>query len=207
MPRPITDKMLCRVCRRRPPDVEIRHAKGKPLGECMECHRRLQLQGRLKRSFALGLYQSLPELVAANLKTLATLKPGFYRLVDVTTKGPGGFVACKTGQVYVNAWNNEALFRRQWFEVASYIGNHGLLIESDAIDVLGSDGQPVSLEEVGLGLPLEDPAERLVWYDRVLQAKALKLIREELRTIKRETLAKSRRSNNPKSKPSTKPAE
>jgi hypothetical protein len=206
MPKPTTDKLVCRHCRLREPAVAIRRVKGVPRGECTECNRKLQLRARLKRNFALGLYQSLPELVAANLKALSTLKPGAYRLLDVATREQAGYIATKTGKIYVNTWNNEALFRRHWFEVASYIGNLGLYIDPKPAPIHGPNGEALELEAIGSTLALENAADRLVWYDPSLLAKAVRLVREDLREKRRQAMALAR-SKNPKAKTAPNPAE
>lgn len=201
MARAKTDKLKCRTCRQSPPLVQIRHAKGKPLGECLDCARKLKQAGRLRRAFALGLYQSVPELVAANLKALAALQPGAYALRLNTTKAREGYLVVKRGAIYVEIWNDFALLEYRLFEIASYLGNMNVFIDPSPIDVLDGDSRPLALESIGAGMPLESPAERLIWYDPALLSKAIQLVKDEARNARRLNMALAR-SKNPNTKPS-----
>lgn len=196
-----TDKTICRYCRLKEPAIILKHIKGKPIGECKTCNNNRQLDNRRRLNFAQGFYSTRPELVAVNLRTLEGLMPGAYALSKRTTKAQAGYIVIQERTIYVNIWNEGALFRYTLFEMASYLGNLNLFLDAKPITILDAQGTSLALETIGEGMPLLDVTERLVWFDPALLGKAIAIVRAEIEAAKRATAEHARRSNNPIPKP------
>ncbi len=190
--KPIADKSQCRYCKLRAPAVAMKLVKGLPQGECKPCNRNRQLRARLLANFHLGLYKSLPDLVAANVKTLATLAPGTYSLARNGLNTQVGYIIVQIDSICVNIYNDCDLFRYDLFGIASYLGNLNAFIDTKAAIPQGFNGAPVIAPEALQGLSRIDVQERLIWYNSALVAKAVKLIRDEVRQAKSANLAKAR---------------
>ena len=186
--KPRADKTQCRYCKLKAPAVAIACIKGKPQGECLDCKRNRQLRHRLQSNFHLGLYRSIPDLVAVNLKTLKTLGNGTYSLIKTTDKAQVGYIIVKNDTILVNVYKRCDLFHYELFGIASYLGNLNVFLEP-----CEASGNITAIDASALvGLEPIDVQERLIWYDLALQAKAIKIIREEVSQAKRSNMALAR---------------
>ncbi len=189
MAPPITDKSICRACRLREPEVSIVRVKGLPQGECKQCKRLRQLRHRMHVNFHLGFYRAIPDLVAANAKTLSTLHNGAYPLTKNTDRAQIGYIIVQTGSIYVRVYNDSDLFKYDLWGIASYLGNLNACIGSaSALD------RPTIDASAFVGLDPIDVQERLIWYDRALNAKAARMLSDGIRQAKAANMALARQA-------------
>lgn len=190
--KPTANKFQCRYCKLQAPDVIIRHIKGLPIGECQACNRNRQLRARITAKFHLGLYKSAPDLVAANLKTLATLFPGTYSLALNGLKTQVGYIIVQIGSVYVNLYNDGALYKYDLFGIASLLGNSNVFIDVKTKAPASLNGAPAIDSDALQGLSPLDVQERLIWYNSALMARAFKLLNERVKEAKQANMAIAR---------------
>ncbi len=183
------NKNQCRYCKRLSPAVDILLSKGKPQGECRQCNRDRQLRHRIRANWHLGLYRALPELVAANLKVLATLPLGAYSLERRTLEGQIGYIIVQIDSIFVSLYNDSTLFKYDLFGIAAYLGNLNAFI-ADPI------AAPIDLGSLA-GLTPLDVQDRLIWYDIAYQSKALKLLKDDARKAKAVNMAIARVQKSP----------
>lgn len=195
MPRKLVDKAQCRYCRNREPLVTICRVHGSMTGECRDCYRSRQSVIRLRKSFHLDLYRSTPELVNANVKVLYSHQVGTYAIRFRPDKALAGFVAIKHGMIFVNIFGGQNAFQYDLFGVASFIGNQNCFI-AEPFKVIDANGNAVPLDAIGNGFPIHDVQTKLVWYDKALQDKAVKVIRDEITDAKKRNMAKAQAVRN-----------
>lgn len=194
-----TDKLTCKDCKLTEPAVSIACKNGKPIGQCKDCKRNYEIQARLRRNFHLNLYKSQPNLVAANLKIIATLQNACYYLTLATNKAQVGYIIVQNSEIFVNLHNRSDLFYKDFWAIASYLGNSGACI----------DPKPIPNEDNGKAFQI-DPNElasltptdcqtRILWLDKAYRDASLKMIRDEIRQAKQANMIIAR-SNNPKAK-------
>lgn len=186
-----TDKTICRYCKLKAPDVAIALIKGLPQGECKTCKRNRQLRHRLQVNFHLGLYKAAPDLVAVNLKTLATLKPGLYALVRNGLNTQVGYIIVQIETILVNLYNRCDLFHYELFGIATLLGDSNVFIDSKTPYQANANRPAIDPSELA-DLRPADVQERLLWLDRDTQAKAIKLLRDEIRQAKQANAAIAR---------------
>jgi hypothetical protein len=198
------DRNQCRYCKQREPVVKIRRVKGEPNGECAECNRDRQAAHRLKVNFHTEVYRSVSVLVSSNYKILAVLKPGVYPLLSRVTKERIGYLAIKpmaSGQIFINLYNYNELYEYDLIAIASMLGNRNVFVSPDQIDLLDAEGTPLALERIGAGMPVKDACDKLIWLDKKLLDRAMRLVRDEINNAKRANMALAvaarQRSKNP----------
>jgi hypothetical protein len=187
--KPTANKLQCRYCKLQAPEVIIKHVKGLPLGECRDCNRNRQLRARLQANFHLNLYKSLPDLVSANLKVLSILFPGTYSLSRNGLKTQVGYIIVQIDSIYVNVYNDGALYKYDLFGIASLLGNSNVFIDANAKAPASLSGEPAIDPDALQGVSPIDVQERLIWYNSALMAKALKLLRAETKQAKQANMA------------------
>lgn len=127
--------------------------------------------------------------MALNYDTLASLQAGVYTLSNTVTKDsperrPCGYLAVKDGSTFVELWGEGYLFRPSRYGIATWLSDLGVLIERTPCLLKDPAGEPVPLEAVGLGVPLEDVADKLIMFDLKLQELAYKRLKRELEEAK-----------------------
>lgn len=184
----LVDKSQCRYCKLSAPTVTIALIKGKPVGECLGCKRNRQLRHRIESKASLGLYKSRPDLVSANLKILSTLPNGVYSLIKQSDNAQVGYIIVQIGSIFVHVYNRADLFEYELFGIASYLGDLNTLITpSRTLETL----KPIDWDTVA-GLTPASVQSRLIWFNKALIAKAVKLLKEETKAVKAANMAIAR---------------
>lgn len=190
------DLTVCRHCKQTEPTAIILLIKGKPSGICKSCKHNEDLRRRVQAKASQGLYNSKPALVEANLKILSGLCNGTYTLIKNTDKAQAGYIIVQFESIYVNVYNRSDLFHYELFGIASYLGDLNTLI-APSERLKASAINPEALA----GIQASSVQDRLIWYDRALVAKAVKLLKAEAKEIRQANMAiarAARRSTNPK---------
>ena len=183
---PPRDMSICRYCKLKEPAVTLVYHKGKSQGECKSCKSARLSNHARKLNYAKALYQSLPQYVQINLKTLGTLQDGSYRLLRFLNQSQVGYITVENGQIFVTHWNERHLFLYRLFDVASWLGNLGLFLDSKPYS------PPESLAEASAGLQPVEVGDRLLWFDKALEARCIAVLEERIAKAKAGNMAKAR---------------
>lgn len=178
------DLLTCRYCKLTEPQTRMRRVRGKPRGECLNCTNLMAVKRRSEHKLYKDFTGLGSGLTKVNYSTLANLKRGAYPLTFKPEGVRAGYLVVRFGSVYVNIWSQEHLVSYALYPISAWLADLGLVIGSEAIPELADDGV------LGVGLELEDAADKLVAFDLKLQAHAMRRVERKLEEL-REAQAKA----------------
>lgn len=181
------DLTICYICKLGAPHVRIPLKAGKPRGECVTCRNAREQIARDKSRLYKDFYDRGRKLTGLNYRALAALSFGAYPLTHRTTKAQVGYIVVKSGSIFISIWNDKHLLRPSLYGISVWLSDMNIVIGDTPIALEAPNGVPVSIDDVGIGLPLENVADKLVMFNLALQDHAYRKLKAELGLARRNT--------------------
>lgn len=184
MIKEITDKTVCRQCRKREPEIQIRQVKGKPMGICNDCRNTSEVLNRRKHAMGRDFHKQQQSIFSVNYRTLAIADFKAFPLKHRKDDSVEGYLVNLRNRIFVSINNGQYCFKTDLYGIASWLGNQNLIIDSKAIQLKTPEGEPVKLDEIGQDMPLQDVTEFLVMFNKKLREYAVNKVKKEMNSVK-----------------------